>query len=87
MVDGQNKVAAKTITLGDTEGENVGVTGDIKVGDMVVVDGADRLKDGMEVVPQEVSKKGAPAGAPAAAPRKYTDEQRAKWRQQHQGDN
>ena len=88
VVDGQNKVAAKTITLGDTEGENVGVTGDIKVGDMVVVDGADRLKDGMEVVPQEVAAKGAPGGAaaPAAKP-KFTDEQRAKWRQQHQGDN
>lgn len=88
VVDAQNKVAAKTITLGDTEGENVGVTGDVKNGDIVVVDGADRLKDGMEVVPQEVTKKGAPDGAaaPAAKP-KFTDEQRAKWRQQHQGDN
>jgi multidrug efflux system membrane fusion protein len=88
VVDGQNKVAAKTVTLGDSEGENVGVTGDIKEGDLVVVDGADRLKDGMEVVPQEVAAKGAPGGAaaPAAKP-KFTEEQRAKWRQQHQGDN
>jgi hypothetical protein len=39
-------------------------------------------------VPQEVTKKGAPDGgaAPAAKP-KFTEEQRAKWRQQHQGDN
>jgi multidrug efflux system membrane fusion protein len=88
VVDGQNKVAAKTIALGDTEGENVGVTGDIKVNDLVVVDGADRLKDGMEVVPQEITKKGGADGAaaPSAKP-KYSEEQRAKWKQQHQGDN
>jgi len=88
VVDAQNKVAAKTITLGDTEGENVGVTGDIKVGDKVVVDGADRLKDGMEVLPQEVKPGAAGAGSTASAARpKFTDEQRAKWKQQHQDAN
>jgi len=59
VVDDQNKVSAKPVTLGDTEGERVAVVSGISVGAKVVVDGADRLKEGMEVVVQTV---GGPAG-------------------------
>jgi membrane fusion protein, multidrug efflux system len=51
VVGADNKVSARTVTLGTVEGENVAVTG-VKAGENVVVDGADRLKDGMEVVAQ-----------------------------------
>jgi multidrug efflux system membrane fusion protein len=44
-------VSARPVTLGATEGERVAVIKGISVGDKVVVDGADRLKEGMEVKP------------------------------------
>jgi membrane fusion protein, multidrug efflux system len=66
VVGADNKVSAKTVKLGDTEGERVGVVSGVSPGDKVVVDGADRLKDGVEVVAQDPAKaKGAGAGAPA----------------------
>ena len=49
VVGADNKVAATSVTLGITEGERVAVLTGINPGDKVVVDGADRLKDGMEV--------------------------------------
>jgi multidrug efflux system membrane fusion protein len=52
VVGTDNKVSAKTVTLGATEGERVAVLTGISPGDKVVVDGADRLKDGMVVDPQ-----------------------------------
>ncbi len=57
VVGADNKVAAKVVTLGHTEGERVAVASGISVGDNVVVDGADRLKDGMEVQVQAPSRK------------------------------
>jgi multidrug efflux system membrane fusion protein len=46
-------VSARNITLGPTEGERVAVTSGLNPGDRVVVDGADRLKDGLEVIVQD----------------------------------
>ena len=56
-------VTAKPVVLGNTEGERVEVLSGLSVGDQVVVDGADRLKDGMEVKPQDPN---ASTGAPGA---------------------
>lgn len=42
-------VAATNITLGAVEGEKVAVTSGLNVGDKVVIDGADKLRDGMKV--------------------------------------
>jgi membrane fusion protein, multidrug efflux system len=64
VVGADNKVAAKTVVLGTVEGERQAVTSGINPGDKVVVDGADRLKDGLEVVP---SFAGRPAGAPGGS--------------------
>jgi len=66
VVGADNKVSAKPITLGNTEGERVAVTAGLSIGDKVVVDGADRLKEGMEVVAQTPGQK--PSGAPSGAP-------------------
>jgi membrane fusion protein, multidrug efflux system len=49
VVGADKKVSAKTVTLGATEGERVAILTGISPGDKVVVDGADRLKDGMAV--------------------------------------
>jgi multidrug efflux system membrane fusion protein len=55
VVTGTDKkvATAKLVKLGDTEGERVGIASGINPGDLVVVDGADRLKDGSEVLIQE----------------------------------
>jgi multidrug efflux system membrane fusion protein len=66
VVGADKKVTAKVVTLGHTEGERVAVASGISVGDNVVVDGADRLKDGIEVEVQEPAA--GPSGAGAAKP-------------------
>jgi membrane fusion protein, multidrug efflux system len=50
VVGDDGLVASKTVTLGVTEGERVEVTQGLVGGEKVVVDGADRLRDGMPVV-------------------------------------
>jgi membrane fusion protein, multidrug efflux system len=66
VVGADNTVSAKAVKLGHTEGERVAVTSGISVGDKVVVDGADRLKDGAEVTVQEPG--GRPGGNAGAQP-------------------
>jgi multidrug efflux system membrane fusion protein len=66
VVDADNKVSAKPVTLGATEGERVAVLTGVNPGDKVVVDGADRLKDGMVVDPQFPSQAAGGAGATGA---------------------
>jgi multidrug efflux system membrane fusion protein len=68
VVGDDNKVSAKTVTLGPTEGERVAVLTGVSVGEKVVVDGADRLKDGMEVAAQFPTSPDSNAPAKAAAP-------------------
>jgi multidrug efflux system membrane fusion protein len=63
-------VNAVPVTLGDAEGERVAVVSGVSPGDRVVVDGADRLKDGMTVVVQAPTggsgdhKRAKPSGGP-----------------------
>jgi multidrug efflux system membrane fusion protein len=51
IVGADNKVAAKSVTLGAVDGERQAVLSGVSPGDKVVVDGADRLKDGLQVAP------------------------------------
>jgi len=51
IVGADNKVAAKSVTLGAVDGERQAVLSGVSPGDKVVVDGADRLKDGLLVAP------------------------------------
>jgi multidrug efflux system membrane fusion protein len=59
VVKPDNTVTARNVTLGATEGERVAVASGLNLGERVVVDGADRLKEGGRVIVQ------APAGAGA----------------------
>lgn len=68
-----NTVTAKTISLGATEGEKVQVTKGINDGDLVVIDGADKLKEGMEVTVQTPEQAIPSTGVPADA------DQRSKY--------
>ena len=68
VVGSDSTVSAKTVTLGTAEGERVAVLSGISVGDKVVVDGADRLKDGMTVVAQFANRPGSKGPAKSGAP-------------------
>jgi multidrug efflux system membrane fusion protein len=66
----ERTVAARAVTLGPTEGEQVAVASGLKLGELVVTEGADRLKDGMKVVlrgaaPKGGSRRGTSEDAPA----------------------
>jgi multidrug efflux system membrane fusion protein len=63
VVGPDNKVSAKTVTLGAVDGERQAVLSGVSPGDKVVVDGADRLKDGLEVVPTFPTRPGANGAA------------------------
>ena len=66
VVGEDNKVALRVVKLGVTEGERVSVAQGLQPGERVVIDGADKLRDGS---PVEVIQPGAaPANAPASAP-------------------
>jgi multidrug efflux system membrane fusion protein len=71
VVDADGKARVRVLKLGETDGDYVAVTSGLSAGDVVVVDGADRLREGAAVrVVSDVSQKagsGAPAGAAPAA--------------------
>jgi multidrug efflux system membrane fusion protein len=71
VVAADNTVSAKTVTLGITEGEHVAVLTGISPGDKVVVDGADRLKDGMVVDPQFPSQAAGGGGGAGGSGRTH----------------
>ena len=56
----QATVAVRPITLGTSDGDHVAVTAGVAAGDMVVTEGADRLRDGAKVM--------LPGAAPPARP-------------------
>jgi membrane fusion protein (multidrug efflux system) len=66
VVDGQNKVQQQRIQLGQSTPSVGFVTSGLKDGDMVVVDGIQRVRPGMLVSPGPASP---PASAPAGAAR------------------
>ena len=65
VVKPDDSVAVQAIKLGPSDGERVAVQSGLAPGDQVVVDGADKLRDGAKVTRRDES--GAAAG-PAAAP-------------------
>lgn len=69
LLNPDNTVAVRPITLGATQDESVEVTAGLKAGDQVVVDGADKLRDGAAVTvrPQLPAAGASPAATPGAA--------------------
>ena len=49
LVKADDTVAIKVVTLGVTDGEKVQITSGLEVGDEVVIDGTDRLRDGAKI--------------------------------------
>ena len=67
LLDSDDKVVVRPITVGEADGTRSAVTKGLAVGDRIVVDGTDRLRDGAKVRVTEGGK-GQPAapGEPAA---------------------
>jgi multidrug efflux system membrane fusion protein len=67
LVDAQNTVAVHPITLGEQDGDFFAVTTGLSPGDVVVTDGADRLRDGAKVSIPDASATPAAPAAPNGA--------------------
>ena len=65
LVDAQNTVAVHPIKLGEQDGDFFAVLAGLSPGDVVVTDGADRLRDGAKVSIPEQSKTPASPAAPS----------------------
>ncbi|HXP76987.1 MAG TPA: MdtA/MuxA family multidrug efflux RND transporter periplasmic adaptor subunit [Stellaceae bacterium] len=65
LVKPDDTVAVQVIKLGPAEGEKVAVRSGLSVGDRVVVDGADKLRDGAKISLRQST--GGAAGTPAGA--------------------
>jgi multidrug efflux system membrane fusion protein len=65
VVQDDNKVSLRPVTLGASNGERVVITRGVKVGERVVSDGTDRLRDGATVT--VIDRASAPAAPPAAS--------------------
>jgi len=66
VVNSDNTVAVRPVTLGVVDGERVAVTAGLKAGEVVVTEGGDRLRDGAQVQLPNSAPVPAHAAAPAA---------------------
>jgi membrane fusion protein, multidrug efflux system len=71
IVSPDKTVSQRSVKLGVQDGDSVAILSGLKPGDTVVVDGADRLRDGSEVIIPNPSQQkiAAPSGADADAAR------------------
>jgi multidrug efflux system membrane fusion protein len=67
LVDADNTVSVRKITLGVTNGERIEVLSGLNPGDRVVVDGADKLRDGAKINLQQDGQPATSAQPPAQA--------------------
>jgi membrane fusion protein, multidrug efflux system len=82
VVDADQTVSVRGVTVGPGDANNVTITAGLKPGDMVVVDGADRLKDGAKVL---VRQGGAARPGAGGAAQPGSDAGTSPAGQQHQG--
>jgi multidrug efflux system membrane fusion protein len=66
VVNGDQTVSVRKVTLGPGDADNVVISAGLKLGESVVVDGADRLKDGAKVLLRQGSGSQSATGAPPA---------------------
>lgn len=68
LIKPDNTVAVQPVKLGPVDGDKVAVTSGLKPGDRVVVDGADKLRDGAKIAVRAETPQASGAPAPAGAP-------------------
>jgi len=65
LANANNTVSVRVVSLGPTDGERVAVQSGLAPGDQVVVDGADKLRDGARITMREPTNNGSPTQPPA----------------------
>jgi membrane fusion protein, multidrug efflux system len=68
VVNPDNSVSVRPVTLGVIDGERVAVTAGLKAGEVVVTEGGDRLRDGAQVQLPNAAPAPAAGAAPAGKP-------------------
>jgi multidrug efflux system membrane fusion protein len=68
VVNSDHTAAVRPVTLGVVDGERVAVTKGLRVGEIVVTEGGDRLRDGAKVQLPGAEPAGTAAGGAAASP-------------------
>jgi membrane fusion protein, multidrug efflux system len=71
VVSGGDTVNIHVVTLAQTTGNNIGISSGINAGDVVVIDGQDKLQDGSKVV-TSTSPTGGAGGAASGQPAAQT---------------
>jgi membrane fusion protein, multidrug efflux system len=66
LVNSDSTVTVKPVTLGPQSGERVAIQSGLTPGDRVVIDGADKLRNGAKVVPRDANASATGVGGPAA---------------------
>ncbi|HXQ41815.1 MAG TPA: MdtA/MuxA family multidrug efflux RND transporter periplasmic adaptor subunit [Candidatus Udaeobacter sp.] len=72
LIGADNKVSVRKIILGPIDGERAAVQSGLGIGDRVVIDGADKLREGAAVVLRSENGSTAPGLAPAGQAGKKT---------------
>ena len=72
VIAADQTVSVRKVTLGPGDATNVTITQGIKSGENVVIDGADKLKDGAKVLLRQGAPAAGTAAAPAADPAKHS---------------
>jgi multidrug efflux system membrane fusion protein len=87
LVNADDTVSVRKVTLGVTEGDRVEVISGLVPGDRIVIDGADKLRDGAKInVRTEAGAAATPAGtAPAGADKSGADKSGGKKRRPDSG--
>jgi multidrug efflux system membrane fusion protein len=80
LVNADDTVSVRPVKIGPSDAQNTSVVQGLKVGDKVVIDGADRLRDGAKVFVPAAS--GSPPGKPGAAP-EAKDQAKGQNRRHH----
>jgi membrane fusion protein, multidrug efflux system len=83
LVNSDDTVSVRKIELGVTDGDRVEVRSGLQPGDKIVVDGADKLRDGAKInVRAEAPNPNAPAAAPAPEGEKAGKKRRSEGQKQ-----
>ena len=84
LVKQDKTVAVRPVTLGPAQGDVISVTDGLKEGELVVVDGAEKLRDGSTVEVREPGNRGTRNNAP---PEGKDKQRQGKGDQKNKGDN
>jgi membrane fusion protein, multidrug efflux system len=68
LVNADNTVSVRKVDLGITDGDRVEVKSGLQPGDKIVVDGADKLRDGAKINVRSEADTNAPSAGPGATP-------------------